>query len=49
MDLSEGLHYIVVLLLIDLLLLVESLGRANLIDVIPPTPEQIATICYTSV
>ncbi|KAI0831191.1 acetyl-CoA synthetase-like protein [Trametes gibbosa] len=26
----------------------EELGRANLIDVIRPTPQQIATICYTS-
>ncbi|KAH9854117.1 acetyl-CoA synthetase-like protein [Lenzites betulinus] len=27
---------------------VEEFGRANLIDVITPTPQQIATICYTS-
>ncbi|KAI0637080.1 acetyl-CoA synthetase-like protein [Trametes polyzona] len=26
----------------------EEFGRANLIEVIPPTSEQVATICYTS-
>ncbi|KAL0580215.1 medium-chain fatty acid-CoA ligase faa2 [Marasmius crinis-equi] len=26
----------------------EALGKANLIDIIPPRPEQVATICYTS-
>lgn len=26
----------------------EALGKANLVDVIPPKPEQLASICYTS-
>jgi long-chain acyl-CoA synthetase len=28
---------------------VEALGKKSPIDFIPPTPDQVATICYTSV